>query len=112
MELLGRLKRLRLQQDVLKKKAFAILKEGYELDQLEEQEKLEEEQRRMEEEQARLASEINANIEASASFDWNAEGLDLGVGPLSPATLAALEMVGQDSGGETSQPGPSHSSGA
>ncbi|RYP44114.1 hypothetical protein DL768_009390 [Monosporascus sp. mg162] len=68
-KLVSRLKRLRFQQDVLKKKAFAILKEGYELDQLEEQEKLEEEQRRTEEKQARLASEINANTEAFAFFD-------------------------------------------
>ncbi|RYO91746.1 hypothetical protein DL763_004896 [Monosporascus cannonballus] len=100
-EFIGRLRRLRLQQEVLKKKAVAILKEGYELDQLEEQERLEEERRRVEAEQAQLASEMDAVMEASASLDWNAAGVDLSGGPLSPATLAALETVGQDSGDGT-----------
>ncbi|RYP42431.1 hypothetical protein DL768_010340 [Monosporascus sp. mg162] len=99
---INKLQRLRRQEDILKKKVLEILEEGHKLDQLEEKERVEEEQQRIEEKQARLALEINANMEASASFDWSAEGLDLGVGPLLPATLAALEMVGQDSGGETS----------
>ncbi|RYP06351.1 hypothetical protein DL765_009530 [Monosporascus sp. GIB2] len=110
-EFVGKLRRLRLQQDLLKRRAVEMLKENLELDQLEEREKLEEEQRRMEAEQAQLVPETDALADASTSFDWNAAGLDLSGGPLSPATLAALETVGQDSGGGTFQPGPSHSSG-
>ncbi|RYO87807.1 hypothetical protein DL763_006225 [Monosporascus cannonballus] len=101
LKFIGRLRRLRLQQDLLKKKAVEILKEGLELDQLEEREKMEKERRRVEAEQAQLASEMDAMAEASISFDWNAVGLDLSGGPLSPTTLAALETVGQDSGDGT-----------
>ncbi|RYO82460.1 hypothetical protein DL764_009602 [Monosporascus ibericus] len=111
LKFIGRLRRLRLQQDLLKKRAVELLKKGLELDQLEERKKMEEERRQVEVKQAQLASEIDAIAEASTSFDWNAVRLDLSGGPLSPATLAALETVGQDSAGGTSQPGPSHSSG-
>ncbi|RYP15235.1 hypothetical protein DL767_010347 [Monosporascus sp. MG133] len=110
--LFNRLKRLRLQQDILRKRAVAILKEGFERDQQEDQERLEKEQRRIKAEQAQLDSEIDAVVEASTSLGWNAEGLDLGGGPLSPATLAILETVGQDFADENPQPGPSYSSGA
>lgn len=106
---IGKIKRLRLQQDLLKKRATEMLKEGLRLDELEARER-EEEQQRVEAEQVQLASEIDAVVEQSTNFDWSSLGVDLGVGPLSPGSLAALATVGQDSGGGNPQPDPSHSS--
>ncbi|KAI1092869.1 hypothetical protein F5B19DRAFT_187411 [Rostrohypoxylon terebratum] len=96
-ELVGRIRRLRRQEDVVKEKVIGVLH-------------LEEELDREEEEEARRrepgAQQATTSVASPSFFS----GINFDLGPLSPSTAVALGVVDQDFGGESPQAGPSNAS--
>ncbi|KAI1093115.1 hypothetical protein F5B19DRAFT_491882, partial [Rostrohypoxylon terebratum] len=97
-EKIGKLQRLRRQEDLLKKRGLELLKQGDDLDAIEERERLAEEQAKVDQERSFLSPEMPSVVSPS-SFS----GIDFGLGPLSPSTAVALGVVDQDFGGESPQ---------
>ncbi|KAI1439321.1 hypothetical protein F5Y02DRAFT_406045 [Annulohypoxylon stygium] len=94
-ELVGRIRRLRRQEDVVKEKVIGVLYSEEELDR-------EEEAR-----QGELGAQQPSVSEAAPSFF----GVGFDLGPMSPSTEAFLASVGQGSGDENHQASTSHSGG-
>ncbi|KAI1085933.1 hypothetical protein F5B19DRAFT_480992 [Rostrohypoxylon terebratum] len=104
-ELLGRIHRLRRQEEVVKGKVVKILQHEEQLDK--EEEELSREEIAVMRDTTEAWQPLDGSSAVSPSFF---SGMNFDLGPLSPSTAAALGVVDQGSGGESPQAGPSNAS--
>ncbi|KAI1439356.1 hypothetical protein F5Y02DRAFT_103328 [Annulohypoxylon stygium] len=104
-ELVGRIRRLRRQEDVVKDRVIGVLSLEEELDREEETERAECEKEEVR--QKELEVQQSSASEAAPSFF----GVGFDLAPMSPSTEAYLTLVGQGSGDENRQASTSHSGG-